>query len=94
MEWADKMWGDMRVEPSPNPVGTALSEFLPDVPHLVRRNASANGYYKLWPNMAFDIYPTRFELHAVLPRLPTQTLIREIAYVLPDAYTPSERRRR
>jgi phenylpropionate dioxygenase-like ring-hydroxylating dioxygenase large terminal subunit len=41
-------------------------------------------YYKLWPNFAFDIYPDQVDFMAWMPVSPTQTLIREISYALPD----------
>jgi phenylpropionate dioxygenase-like ring-hydroxylating dioxygenase large terminal subunit len=93
MEWADKMWGDMRAEPSPNLSERLYQKFLPDVPHLPAAQQRKWAYYKLWPNMAFDVYPDQIDFMQFFPVSPTQTLIREIAYVLPDAYTPSEKRR-
>ena len=41
-------------------------------------------YFKLWPNIAFDIYPDQIDFMQFLPVSPTETLIREIAYVHPD----------
>jgi phenylpropionate dioxygenase-like ring-hydroxylating dioxygenase large terminal subunit len=41
-------------------------------------------YYKLWPNVAFDVYPDQVDFMQFIPVSPTQTLIREIAYALPD----------
>jgi len=41
-------------------------------------------YFKLWPNLAFDIYRTR-STSCSSPGVATQTLIREIAYVHPDS---------
>ena len=35
--------------------------------------------------MAFDIYPDQVDFMQFFPISPTETLIREIAYVLPDA---------
>jgi carnitine monooxygenase subunit len=40
-------------------------------------------YFKLWPNVAFDIYPDQIDFMQFLPISPTETLIREIAYVHP-----------
>ena len=42
-------------------------------------------YFKLWPNVAFDIYPDQIDFMQFLPVSPTETLIREIAYVHPDS---------
>jgi phenylpropionate dioxygenase-like ring-hydroxylating dioxygenase large terminal subunit len=41
-------------------------------------------YYRLWPNVAFDVYPDQVDFMQFVPISPTQTLIREIAYALPD----------
>jgi carnitine monooxygenase subunit len=41
-------------------------------------------YYKLWPNMAFDVYPDQVDFMQFIPVSATQTLIREIAYAHPD----------
>ena len=38
-------------------------------------------YFKLWPNVAFDIYPDQVDFMQFVPVSPTETLIREIAYV-------------
>jgi phenylpropionate dioxygenase-like ring-hydroxylating dioxygenase large terminal subunit len=42
-------------------------------------------YFKLWPNVAFDIYPDQIDFMQFIPISPTETLIREIAYVHPDS---------
>jgi phenylpropionate dioxygenase-like ring-hydroxylating dioxygenase large terminal subunit len=83
-EWADKMWGDMRVEPSANISERLYQKYLPDVPHLPPERQRKWAYYKLWPNMAFDVYPDQVDFMQFFPISPTETLIREIAYVLPD----------
>ncbi len=41
-------------------------------------------YYKLWPNIAFDIYPDQVDFMQFIPVSATETMIREIAYVHPD----------
>ncbi|HEX4507744.1 MAG TPA: aromatic ring-hydroxylating dioxygenase subunit alpha [Alphaproteobacteria bacterium] len=92
-EWVDKMWGDMRAEPSANISERLYQKFLPEAPHLPPERQRKWAYYKLWPNMAFDIYPDQVDFMQFFPISPTETLIREIAYVLPEAYTPPERRR-
>ncbi|HEV7633140.1 MAG TPA: SRPBCC family protein, partial [Steroidobacteraceae bacterium] len=42
-------------------------------------------YFKLWPNVAFDIYPDQVDFMQFLPVAPGRALIREISYALPDA---------
>jgi carnitine monooxygenase subunit len=85
MDWVDKMWGDLRDEPSARLSERLYQKFLPDVPHLPAGQGRKWSYYKLWPNMAFDIYPDQVDFMQFFPVSPTETLIREIAYVLPDA---------
>jgi len=82
--WVDKMWGDMREEPSPHLSERLYQKFLPDAPHLPAERQRKWAYYKLWPNMAFDFYPDQIDFMQFIPVSATQTLIREIAYVLPD----------
>jgi carnitine monooxygenase subunit len=60
------------------------------VPHLPADRQRLWTYFKLWPNVAFDIYPDQVDFMQWLPVSPTQTLIREIAYALPDADMPEK----
>ena len=55
------------------------------MPHLPQANQRHWLYFKLWPNVAFDIYPDQVDFMQWLPTGPTSCLIREISYVLPDA---------
>ncbi|WP_242496093.1 aromatic ring-hydroxylating oxygenase subunit alpha [Sphingobium cupriresistens] len=80
----DKMWGPIVDRPSANLTERAYQHFLPHVPHLAPGRQRLWTYYKLWPNFAFDIYPDQVDFMAWLPVSPTQTLIREISYALPD----------
>lgn len=83
-EFADKMWGPIRDEPSANLSERAYQHFLPAVAHLPRERQRLWTYFKLWPNIAFDIYPDQIDFMQWLPQSPTETLIREIAYAIPD----------
>ena len=80
----DKMWGPIVERPSANPSERAYQHFLPEVSHLPPERQRLWTYFKLWPNIAFDIYPDQVDFMQWLPVSPTQTLIREIAYALPD----------
>ena len=80
----DKMWGPILDRLSANPSERAYQRLLPDVPHLPADRQRLWTYFKLWPNIAFDIYPDQVDFMQWLPVSPTQTLIREIAYALPD----------
>ncbi|OYX71397.1 MAG: 2Fe-2S ferredoxin [Caulobacter sp. 32-67-35] len=82
--WVDKMWGQLIDEPSANPSERLYQDILPDVPHLPPERKRLWTYFKLWPNFAFDIYPDQVDFMQFIPVSATQTLIREIAYALPD----------
>jgi phenylpropionate dioxygenase-like ring-hydroxylating dioxygenase large terminal subunit len=80
----DKMWGHLRDRPSETLSERAYQTFLPKAEHLPTAQQRQWFYLKLWPNVAFDIYPDQVDFMQFLPISPTQTLIREIAYALPD----------
>ena len=52
--------------------------------HIAEERRRLWAYYKLWPNVAFDIYPDQVDFMQFIPVSATQTMIREIAYVHPD----------
>jgi carnitine monooxygenase subunit len=80
----DRMWGDLVDRPSINPSERAYQHFLPVADHLPADKQRQWLYFKLWPNVAFDIYPDQVDFMQFIPVSPTQTIIREIAYALPD----------
>lgn len=80
----DRMWGDMVERPSDNWSERLYQRLLPPVPHLPPDRQRSWLYFKLWPNIAFDIYPDQVDFMQWLPVSPTECLIREISYVLPD----------
>lgn len=82
--WIDKMWGALRDTPSSNWSERLYQRHLPPVAHLPPERQRLWTYFKLWPNVAFDIYPDQVDFMQFLPVSPTETLIREIAYVHPD----------
>jgi len=84
-EWVDKMWGTLREEPSSNLSERAYQAYLPKVPHLSDDRQRLWIYFKLWPNVAFDIYPDQIDFMQFLPLSANTTMIREIAYVHADA---------
>lgn len=62
----------------------AYLKFLPDVAHLPEPRRRQWLYLKLWPNLAFDIYPDQIDFMQFIPLSPTRTLLREISYAPPD----------
>ncbi|MEA3002240.1 MAG: hypothetical protein QOH81_1028 [Sphingomonadales bacterium] len=89
----DRMSGDLVDHPSANLSERAYQAWLPPIPHLPDALQRRWLYFKLWPNVAFDIYPDQIDFMQFLPVSPTETLIREISYALPDADMPEKRRR-
>jgi len=83
--WIDKMSGVLRDVPSSNWSEKLYQKLLPRVAHLSDDRQRLWTYFKLWPNVAFDIYPDQVDFMQFLPVSPTETMIREIAYVHPDS---------
>jgi carnitine monooxygenase subunit len=83
--WVDKMWGHLRDIPSPQRSERMYQAVLPRSPGLAEERQRLWTYFKLWPNIAFDIYPDQIDFMQMIPISPTETLIREIAYAHPDA---------
>ena len=83
-EHVDRMWGALVDRPSSNLSERLYQRFLPRVDHLPEDHQRLWLYFKLWPNVAFDIYPDQVDFMQWLPVSPTETLIREISYALPD----------
>ena len=86
------MWGHLREEPSSNWSERLYQHLLPTVSHLPLERQRQWTYFKLWPNIAFDIYPDQIDFMQFLPISPTETLIREIAYVHPGESSSRELR--
>jgi phenylpropionate dioxygenase-like ring-hydroxylating dioxygenase large terminal subunit len=82
--WIDKMWGSLRDVTSSNWSERLYQKLLPPVPALPPERQRLWTYFKLWPNVAFDIYPDQIDFMQFVPISPTETMIREIAYVHPD----------
>jgi len=82
--YVDRMWGDMQDRESANWSERMYQRLLPPVPHLPQQLQRHWNYVKLWPNVAFDIYPDQVDFMQWLPTGPTSCLIREISYVLQD----------
>ena len=80
----DRMEGDLVEKESANPSERAYQRYLPAVDHLPPSYQRKWLYYKLFPNVAFDIYPDQIDFMQFLPVSATETVIREISYALPD----------
>ncbi|MGV3455724.1 aromatic ring-hydroxylating oxygenase subunit alpha [Sphingomonas sp.] len=82
--WIDKMSGQLVDRVSDNPWEAFYQRHLPRVDHLPEANQRLWLYYKLWPNMAFDIYADQIDFMQWLPVSPTSCVLREMAFALPD----------
>jgi len=78
------MSGHLRDVPSAQRSERMYQAVLPRAPHLPDDRQRLWVYFKLWPNVAFDIYPDQVDFMQMIPVSPTETLIREIAYAHPD----------
>lgn len=84
-EHVDRMWGELEDRSSTNWSERAYQRLLPIVPYLPTDRQRSWLYLRLWPNVAFDIYPDQIDFMQWLPISPTECLIREISYAVPDA---------
>jgi phenylpropionate dioxygenase-like ring-hydroxylating dioxygenase large terminal subunit len=83
-EHVDRMEGDLVEAESANPSERAYQRLLPPAEHLPQSHRRKWLYFKLFPNVAFDIYPDQVDFMQFLPVSATETVIREISYALPD----------
>ncbi len=91
--WIDRMSGELQDAQSANPWERFYQTHLPHVPHLPPEAQRRWLFYKLWPNMAFDIYADQIDYMHWLPLTATTTLLRVASYALPDAHVPEDQRR-
>jgi len=83
-DWVDRLKGDLVDKPSANFWERFYQAHLPHVEELPEENRRRWLYFKLWPNIAFDIYADQIDFMQWLPISPTTCLLREMAYALPD----------
>ncbi|MEQ7874565.1 aromatic ring-hydroxylating dioxygenase subunit alpha [Sphingomonas sp. ASV193] len=83
-EWVDRMEGELRDTPSANPSERAYQALLPRVDHLPESHQRKWLYYKIFPCVAFDIYPDQVDFMQWIPTGPRTSVIREISYAIPD----------
>jgi len=83
-EYVDRMWGTIVEQPSSKFSERMYQRVLPRVDYLPAEAQRQWLYFKLWPNVAFDIYPDQIDFMQFLPVSATSTMIREINYAIPD----------
>ena len=59
-------------------------KYLPRVSHLRTDRQWRWTYYRLWPNLAFDVYPDQMDFMQFIPISASSTMIREIPFALKD----------
>ncbi|HEY3637959.1 MAG TPA: aromatic ring-hydroxylating dioxygenase subunit alpha [Rhizomicrobium sp.] len=84
-DWVDKMEGRITERPSENRTERLYQSLLPIFEHLPEERRRVWSYYRLWPNVAFDVYPDQVDFMQFVPVSPSTTLIREIGYVRADS---------
>ncbi|MEQ1688645.1 MAG: aromatic ring-hydroxylating dioxygenase subunit alpha [Sphingopyxis sp.] len=82
--WVDKMSGQLVDRPSANVWERFYQTHLPRAAHLPEANQRLWLYFKLWPNMAFDLYADQIDFMHWVPTSPTTCELRVRAYALPD----------
>ena len=75
----DKMEGDLVERISQNPSERAYQKWLPKIDALPETHQRKWLYYKLFPNIAFDIYPDQVDFMQFIPLTSTTTMLREIS---------------
>lgn len=91
--WIDRMSGELADKPSADFWERFYQAHLPRADHLPDTAQRRWLYWKLWPNMAFDIYADQIDFMHWVPTGPTTCELRVMAYALPDAFVPEDRRR-
>ncbi len=81
---AFKIYGDLESGRMPSKSNAAYCKILPRVVHLPDDRQRLWTYYKLWPNLMFDVYPDQVDFMQFIPLTATTCLLRECSYALPD----------
>ena len=79
-----KIFGDLENGRMPSRSNATYCKILPHADHLPEERQRLWTYYKLWPNLMFDVYPDQIDFMQFIPLSPTTCLLRECAYALPD----------
>ena len=82
--YVHKMWGDGSNIRKDNLSNRLYDKYLPHMKHLPDDRQRYWLYYRLWPNLAFDIYPEQMDFMQFIPIDANTTMIREMPYALPD----------
>jgi carnitine monooxygenase subunit len=83
--WCDRMSGDLADDSRSKFWEAFYQRHLPRAPHLPDEAQRRWLYWKLWPNMAFDVYADQIDFMHWVPTGPESCELRVATYALPDA---------
>ena len=83
-DWVGKRFGTLVDSPSPRLSERMYQRLMTQLAPAAPGEAHMWNYYKLWPNVAFEIDPDQINFMQFVPVSATETVLREIAYAHPD----------
>ncbi len=83
-EWVDKMYGTFVESPSPRLSERMYQKLMTQLAPRAGGEAHMWNYYKLWPNVAIELHMDQVDFFQFVPVSPTETVLRDISYALPD----------
>ena len=81
---ACRIEADLEAAAGPSLSAETYRKYLPEETRVPDHRRQRWIYMKLWPNLAFDLYPDQIDFMQFIPLAPGRTLLREISYALPD----------
>ncbi|MEE2692171.1 MAG: aromatic ring-hydroxylating dioxygenase subunit alpha [Pseudomonadota bacterium] len=79
-----KIFSELETARMPSLSNRAYCKYVPEVDHLPKERQRMWTYWKLWPNLMFDVYPDQVDFMQFIPLSPTVCILRESAYALDD----------
>ncbi len=84
-EWVDKMSGEfVDIAVAARCPSACTRSFMTQLAPRAGGEAHMWNYYKLWPNVAIELYLDQIDFMQFVPVSPTETVLRYINYALPD----------
>ncbi|MFO1436363.1 MAG: aromatic ring-hydroxylating dioxygenase subunit alpha [Gammaproteobacteria bacterium] len=83
-EWVHRLSGSVEELARADETVRNYRKILPDVEYLPESYRRLWLYFLVWPNLTFNLYPDQVEFLQFLPLTPTQCLIRDAAYGMPN----------
>ena len=79
-----KMWCDLSQTRKNMLSNDLYKKYLPRVSHLPSEKQMHWVYFRLWPNLALDVYPDQMDFMQFIPINASTTMIREVPFALKD----------